>query len=371
MAEISYPFDGGSGASITEAQWSTMASPWQDNGVVAEGPWTTDLKVTTLAENGIVYVEIGKAVINGFMYENTAQIPVAVPANNDGSQSRIDLVILRLDKDTNTIVVAYKEGTLSSSPVEPSLSTSGQMYEIPLARIRMGPNTQAVPNTEPQLVDRRPFVGKRILTTATTSQVPRGGIAYDPTDDVFYAKTNGGVLDVSLSGHVHSEYSQNGHTHSGYAASSHTHSYTAITNTPRARVRRTGTQSIASGTGAEIVWQATDGVSGSQQGSMWSSVSNPNRLTIPSGGDGMYLVVAWLEWQGSTSGVYRTGLIRHSTGGILMEDNKTPVGSEPVRCNPVAMYYATAGSYFTIEGWQNSGGSLLVGQAWVAISRIN
>src|SRR5687768_17091571 len=165
MAEISYPFDGGTGASITETQWSTMASSWQDTGVIAEGPWTTDLKVTSLNETGIVYVEIGKAVISGFFYENTGQIAVAVPPNNDGSQSRMDLVILRLDKDTNEIEVAYKEGTLSSSPAEPSLTTSGSLYEIPLARIRMGPGTVSVPNTAPQLVDRRPFVGKRILTT--------------------------------------------------------------------------------------------------------------------------------------------------------------------------------------------------------------
>lgn len=228
MAEVSYPFDGGSGSLITEQQWSNMSALWQDNGVVAVGPSSMSLKVTTLNQVGIVYVETGEANLLGFHYENGSQLAVGVPPNTT-SLTRIDLVVLKLDKDTNTVRVAYKTGTAASSPVPPSLVTAGGVYEIPLAQIQLGPSATQVPNTEPQLVDKRSFVGKRIRTMEDVSSLPEGAIGYKPSNGKFYGKNStvatelGAPPDLSayattaaLTSHLHTGiYSPVAHTHSG------------------------------------------------------------------------------------------------------------------------------------------------------------
>lgn len=190
MAEISYPFDAGAGSVISEQQWSNLSAVWQDNGVVADGPWQTLLKVTTLAEPGVIYLEIGEANILGFHYENTTQKALAVPPNNDGANSRVDLVALQLDKNTNAIAVQYKTGVPASSPVPPALVTTGGLYEVALAQITMGPNATTVPNSQPQLIDKRPFVGRRVRVTEDGTALPEGSIFYRQSDGKFYAKNS-------------------------------------------------------------------------------------------------------------------------------------------------------------------------------------
>lgn len=196
MAQISYPFDGGTGASITEQQWSNMASLWQDDGVVAGDPTSMSLKVTTLTEPGVVYVETGQAYIAGFYYELTTQLAVPVP-ENDNDNDRIDLVILKLDKSTNGIAVAYKEGTPASSPVPPALENNASVRELALAQIQMGPHSNSVPNTAPQLVDKRPYIGKRVRPSEDGAAVPAGNVFYKPSEDRFYVKRVAGYESVS------------------------------------------------------------------------------------------------------------------------------------------------------------------------------
>jgi len=196
MAQISYPFDGGTGATITEQQWSNMAGIWQDDGVVAGDPSSMSLKVTTLGEPGVIYVETGQAYIAGFYYELTNQLAVGVP-ENDEDDSRIDLVILRLDKSSNGIEVAYKEGIPASSPVPPTLENDSSVRELALAQIRMGPHSSSVPNTEPQLVDKRSYIGKRVRPSEDGNAVPVGNVFYKPSEDRFYVKRIAGYESVS------------------------------------------------------------------------------------------------------------------------------------------------------------------------------
>lgn len=363
MAEVSYPFDGGAGAFITEQQWSNMAATWQDNGVIASGPESMSLKVTTLNQVGIVYLEAGEANLLGFHYENTGQLPLPVPPNNT-SLTRIDLVALQLDKNTNAVRTVYKTGAAASSPVPPNLVTTGGVYEIALAQIQMGPNATQVPNTQPQLVDQRSFLGKRILVAEDPDIIPEGTIGYRPSDNSFYGGTGLNGEKIGWSNHVHSDYSPFNHNHnSAYSLLGHTHSSTTGEGV---RVRRTTAVSGSAGVANPISWQSTVDANGTA--AMWSPITNPTRVTVQS--SGVYIVTAHIEWAGSVSSGYRTGLIRHSTGGVLAEDNKPAIGLENVRCNPVVVYYASSGTYFTFEGWQGTSAAININVAQGSVTKI-
>lgn len=81
-----------------------------------------------------VEVEIGAALVNGRLYENTAALTLAIGANASGNP-RIDTVVLRVDYTAQTIRAAVLQGTPAGSPVRPTLTQTAVIYEMPLADV--------------------------------------------------------------------------------------------------------------------------------------------------------------------------------------------------------------------------------------------
>lgn len=81
-----------------------------------------------------VEVQIGAALVAGYLYENTAALTLAVGANASGNP-RIDTLVLRADFVGQTIRAAIKQGTPAGSPVRPTLQQDTLIWEIPLADI--------------------------------------------------------------------------------------------------------------------------------------------------------------------------------------------------------------------------------------------
>lgn len=81
-----------------------------------------------------VEVEIGAALTNGRLYENTAALTLAIGANASGNP-RIDTVLLRTDFVAQTVRAAVKQGTPAGSPVRPTLQQDATIYELPLADV--------------------------------------------------------------------------------------------------------------------------------------------------------------------------------------------------------------------------------------------
>ena len=81
-----------------------------------------------------VKVRSGAAWINGYWYrdadDKTLSIPVA-----DGTAPRIDIIVLKWDKNQRDIHLAVKSGTPASSPQAPALQRDEEAYEIQLAAI--------------------------------------------------------------------------------------------------------------------------------------------------------------------------------------------------------------------------------------------
>jgi hypothetical protein len=272
MAERSFPFDGGDGAAITEEDWERLAQYWQDSGVVGS-PADTSLKVVSLEETGLIYVEAGEAQVRGFHYTNSDRLQLIVPPNTDPVKSRIDVVVVQLDKATNQIRSVYRSGLPATTPVPPTVDTSFDAQEIPLAQILMPAGATTVPNGSPSITDTREFLGQRTrVTNGTGLSYPAGTVFYKPSDDKVYARKAGSVIELG-------------------APVTIPHIPTLdemLATVPRVRV--TG-GSVQSGD-QYINWGTED----YDIGNMWST-GNPSRIVIPK--TGLYAVDILIEWTNS------------------------------------------------------------------------
>ncbi|MFE0151382.1 hypothetical protein ACFWY5_29845 [Nonomuraea sp. NPDC059007] len=167
MAERSFPFDGGTGGIVTEADWSAMASAWQRDGVIASDWSDTSLTVYSEGEAGKLKVRPGRATLKGFHYSLDADHAINYSLNADPSKYRWDLVVLRLDTGTNQITLAVAEGVPDGSAPAPSAN------EIPLASILVPPLSAPVPAGSSNVVEERRLYGQiveRIYDASGTYQ---------------------------------------------------------------------------------------------------------------------------------------------------------------------------------------------------------
>ncbi|MEO3857493.1 hypothetical protein [Acrocarpospora sp. B8E8] len=181
MSQFSYPYDAGDGASINEDQWSFLAASWQDNGVDCAGPWQNDLKVSSQAEDLTLSVAPGHAFIEGFHFHLTETTAVYFTANPTTSP-RLDLVVLALDKTSNTISLEVKPGVPAAVPAPPALDSSRDTREIPLATVRVRANAATVLPSE--VYEARHYRGRRVRITDTPETLSRGDLFYRPSGDV-------------------------------------------------------------------------------------------------------------------------------------------------------------------------------------------
>ena len=81
-----------------------------------------------------VSVAAGSAWINGYHYENTDDLNMPL-ATADGSNPRIDRVVVRLSQISRNIQIAVVSGTPAASPVAPALTRTSDIYELGIADV--------------------------------------------------------------------------------------------------------------------------------------------------------------------------------------------------------------------------------------------
>lgn len=97
------------------------------------GIFNNSLKVGSNS-NMTVSVETGSANINGYVYETTEELTLDI-AEADSTLSRIDSVIIRLDLSNRQITTQILQGEYASSPSQPSITRTGNIYDLRLANI--------------------------------------------------------------------------------------------------------------------------------------------------------------------------------------------------------------------------------------------
>lgn len=99
---------------------------------------------------------------------------------------------------------------------------------------------------------------------------------------------------------------------------------------------------------------------------MHDLVVNNSRVTIPTGGDGLYLVVGGTSFAGNATGDREVMI---SKNGTLMQYAVLPVSATTTTVLQVTFIgAAVAGDYFEVNGYQSSGGALNVGNAARALA---
>lgn len=105
------------------------------NGVYANP--ATQLQVVSMDSSGMgVKVLQGNAFINGYWYKNSSGKELKI-SNANGTTSRFDLIVVRLDYSTRSIYLHVIEGTPSTSPTVPSYIRNSEYYDIVLAKVKI------------------------------------------------------------------------------------------------------------------------------------------------------------------------------------------------------------------------------------------
>lgn len=133
------------------AQFAAYFASFIGNGVYAEH--SSQLQVVAMPTPQMqVSVEKGQGWINGYWYENTESISLAIDVA-DGVLNRVDSVVLRLGFSERNMWVAVKKGTPAISPSAPALTRNADYYELQLATIDVPASSIKI--TQAQITDTR------------------------------------------------------------------------------------------------------------------------------------------------------------------------------------------------------------------------
>lgn len=110
-------------------------------------------KLEVVVNSGMsIKVKSGVAWVNGYRYENDNDLTFTLE-NADGTLSRIDSIVVRLDITNREIKIHVKKGSLSLSPTIPAITRNNDIYELQLATVRVSANTAVL--TQSMITDKR------------------------------------------------------------------------------------------------------------------------------------------------------------------------------------------------------------------------
>lgn len=139
MAELSFPLEG----KVYTAQEAGLWFATRTSGVHASN-------VLGVTHAGGMVVTVGKGVawlkyaeFTGVSYANTESKNLQISAA-DNNFPRIDRIVIRYSKATNTVALAVSKGTPASSPTPPDVVRNDATYEISLAQVLVNANATSV-----------------------------------------------------------------------------------------------------------------------------------------------------------------------------------------------------------------------------------
>lgn len=165
MTQTSRPWDGtnaGDRGPYSDQQWRKVFGAfvngvYADEGILRKYSADGLLGLEVSAGAGLsIDVNAGYAVVQGFYYENDATVNLSLTPNQT-TNARIDLIVLRADWTTQTVRLARKTGTASTSPSAPVLTQTNLVtWEIPLAQVAIAAGATSV--AAGNIVDARRFL---------------------------------------------------------------------------------------------------------------------------------------------------------------------------------------------------------------------
>ena len=90
------------------------------------------------AGSGEVVIDPGYAIVKGFYFDSPSEVTLSI-ASNPTSYSRIDRVVISMDRQTGPAELKILQGVAAVSPVAPALTRTDVTWELSLAQIVVAP----------------------------------------------------------------------------------------------------------------------------------------------------------------------------------------------------------------------------------------
>ncbi|MGC5239090.1 hypothetical protein ACPXCH_04830 [Streptomyces albogriseolus] len=171
MAQSSWPSPAHNSRAVTDTEYEKIAARFSDDGV--DGSPADPAVVTAGVGLNVAIRANVYATVRGHAWTSgTTGDTLSVTANTSG-QTRIDRVVLRLDRSDWTVRAVVKEGTPGAGVPALTQSTGDTgLYEIPLAEATVLNGAASITVTRREL-----WVGSRVraCTSATRNPAPAAG----------------------------------------------------------------------------------------------------------------------------------------------------------------------------------------------------
>ncbi len=173
MAESSWPTGGAGVRAVNESQYEDLASLWGEDGLKSS-PADTSLVYGDSSGRQVKVRANRVAQIRGWGWTSgTSDFIKSVTANSSGS-TRIDLVVLRLDRTAYTVTVQVIAGTPGAGSPPALTRTTGTTgtFDIPLASVTVVNGAATISASD--VVDCAPRVGyPQIIYVPDTNALTR------------------------------------------------------------------------------------------------------------------------------------------------------------------------------------------------------
>lgn len=138
-------------------------------------------------------------------------------------------------------------------------------------------------------------------------------------------------------------------------------------NPPSCRVTNSGAISLTNNTVTALTFDTETW----DVGGMHSTSSNTSRITIPTGGAGLYLFAGCVQFASNATGFRELKITLNGGGSTAISATRVnAINGSTTRMECTALYKAQAGDYFELTAYQNSGGALNLDSSATAPSPI-
>jgi hypothetical protein len=127
----------------------------------------------------------------------------------------------------------------------------------------------------------------------------------------------------------------------------------------RTSAYRNTTQSIGTGSFTSVQLNAED----YDVGTMHDPVTNNTRITIPTGGGGLYLIVGRFAFAANSTGVRAGKLLKNGATALAQSNINNAGAADAVALSVVSTAVLAAADYIELQVYQNSAGNLDAGHA--------
>jgi len=169
VAEVSWPASSYNSGAVTEAEYERLAARFADDGVY----WLAAGSPVVSPGSGLqVLVQANlRATVRGFYYESgPTGVALAIDSNSSGA-TRIDRVVLRLDRSTWEVRAAIRQGTPGSgAPTLVRQPWDTGVWEIPLALVTVPSGASSI--TSGNIAVAPLWVGSRSRVHLTSQRDP-------------------------------------------------------------------------------------------------------------------------------------------------------------------------------------------------------